>query len=415
MLGKLIFNIYSFINGNEINKIYNEIKLKNDNLITYSNDEISKYLVGWGFNPIIDNNPLMEKKDIIRWCNKLNAYEKAFTFSYTGGSMGNPLKIPLSKRRKLFKAASIKYYFELSGYKIGNPYLMVKAKPRNQFLSKIRNELIIIPSDISNNNLHHLHQLILAKKIKYAVGFTSFFHDLAKYLLFNNKSIPSLECIVCASEALHPHQLTDIKKAFNCKVLSRYSNEEVGIIAHQRETDGKYIVDKAGVIVEVIDPLTLKPCLPGEEGNIIITDLNADLFPLIRYNTGDRAVVGEYKNNQIYSLTKILGREAEKIYNTQGNPISSLSIGPGIYKPLSMKGYNITFQFAQKQQKIYELRLKSKEDDVDEIVIKEINNNLLKILGNDAKVYFKIVDDLAKRKSGKIPIYINELNDLENV
>lgn len=42
-------------------------------------------------------------------------------------------------------------------------------------------------------------------------------------------------------------------------------------------------------LVEVIDPETLKPCTPGKEGIVVITELTADAMPLIRYWTNDVA------------------------------------------------------------------------------------------------------------------------------
>lgn len=408
MLRNSIFQLYSFFSGNSLNQFYKTIKLKNDGMLPYSENDITVYLNKWNFHAKLEDNPLMEKKDIIDWCNKLEAYPKAHTFSFTGGSMGNPLKIPLSKKRFLFKAASIKYYFDLTGYRIGDPYMMVKAKPRNRFLSIIRNETIFLPRDISSDNLAHISNVIEKKRIKYCVGYTSFFHELALFLVNAGRKLSGVKCIVCASEALHPHQFADISRAFDCMILSRYSNEEVGIIAHQRETNGAYLVDRAGVVVEVLNPDTLQACKPGEEGNVIITDLHADLFSLIRYNTGDRAVVGEYRDGQLYSLQKIIGREAEKLYNTSGNPISSLSIGPGIYKPLSQNQRTVTFQFAQLQKSLYELRFKGVSNQISDSETQEIKENLFEILGRDAVVDIVYVDDLKKRKSGKTPVYINE-------
>jgi len=410
MLRRLFFNIYDTVSGSRIQKYYQEISRRNSLMTTYSPEEVEAYLTRWGFNPVLEKNPAMHKADIIEWCQKLHSYDKAHTFSYTGGSMGSPLKIPISKERFMFKGASVRYYMELTGYTIGEPYALVKAKPRMALLSKLRNETIILPRDISDGNLQKIYETFRDNGVRYCFGFTSFYHTLSVYMLKNQLKLPEIKTIVCSSEALHPHQLTDIRNAFGCKVLSRYSNEEVGIIAHQRETAGPYLVDKAGVIVEVLDPETLEPKQPGEEGTIFITDLHADLFPLIRYNTGDRAVVGEYRDGQLYSMSKIIGREAELIYNAGGNPISSLSIGPGIYKPLANKGLNLIFQFSQTDTKNYELRIKKlKHATLPDETRDEIIANLKEILGSDAIIQVKFTEELTKRKSGKVPIYLNEL------
>ena len=40
-------------------------------------------------------------------------------------------------------------------------------------------------------------------------------------------------------------------------------------------------------IMEVVDPATLKPLPPGEEGELVFTTITKQGFPLIRYRTGD--------------------------------------------------------------------------------------------------------------------------------
>jgi phenylacetate-CoA ligase len=40
-------------------------------------------------------------------------------------------------------------------------------------------------------------------------------------------------------------------------------------------------------LVEVIDPTTLEPAAPGEEGELVLTTITKEGFPLIRYRTGD--------------------------------------------------------------------------------------------------------------------------------
>lgn len=47
------------------------------------------------------------------------------------------------------------------------------------------------------------------------------------------------------------------------------------------------------VIIEIIDPTTLRPCPPGETGVVVLTDLTREEMPLVRYWTGDLAAVAE--------------------------------------------------------------------------------------------------------------------------
>ena len=44
-------------------------------------------------------------------------------------------------------------------------------------------------------------------------------------------------------------------------------------------------------IAEIIDPKTGGPLSPGESGELVLTTLTAKAFPLIRFRTGDRAIL----------------------------------------------------------------------------------------------------------------------------
>jgi len=411
MIRKILYQIFNFLNEGEIERLYKEIKFRNETMQPYKKVEISEYLKRWGFTEDLAKNPLMGKKEVIKWCEQCNAYKKAHTFTYTGGSMGNPLKFPYSRRRANIKSASIKFYLGLINYSVGDAYLMVRAKKRSGLIQRLRNETIIRPTNLSKERLMQIIKLIQKKKIMYCVGYPSFLAELGSYILENIICLKSIIGIICISEPLHLYQYDIVSKAFNCKILSRYSNEEVGVIAHQRTPEGDYIVDRGGVIVEVLDPQTLEPVKEGMEGKVIVTDLNSDLIPMVRYDTGDYAIVSEFKDGQLYSLKKVLGREAEKIFTTKGIPVSSLSLGPGIYKPFSAKHYNLSFQFAQTGEKNYELRIKSNEKKIDDQVVNEILNNIRSILGLDAIVNICFNKSFRQRKSGKIPIYLNETNE----
>ncbi|MBN1968740.1 MAG: hypothetical protein JW870_05190 [Candidatus Delongbacteria bacterium] len=411
MIRKIFYKFYNLINKGEIERFYREIRFRNETMQPYNKNEFSEYLKFWGFKEDLAENPLMGKEEVIRWCEQCDAYKKAHSFTYTGGSMGNPLKFPYSRRRAYFKTASIKFYLGLINYSVGDAYLMVRAKQRNRLIQRLRNETIILPTNLSKGRLMQIIKIIQRKRIMYYIGYPSYLTELGVYVLENKINLKCFKGIICISEPLHPYQYEIISKAFNCIILSRYSNEEVGVIAHQRTPEGDYIVDRGGVVVEVLDPLTLEPVKEGMEGKVVVTDLNSDLVPMVRYDTGDNAIVSQYKDGQLYSLKKVTGREAEKIYTTKGVPVSPLSLGPGIYKPFSDKHYNLSFQFVQMGGKDYELRIKSNEEKIDNQVVNEILNNIRSILGVDATVNICFNKSFKQRKSGKMPIYFNETNE----
>src|SRR5690606_38249816 len=90
-------------------------------------------------------------------------------------------------------------------------------------------------------------------------------------------------------------------------------------------------------------------------------------------------------------------------------PISSLFIGPYIYKPLANKGYVNQFQLAQIDSGIYELRIKKEKQDPDSETLEVIKNNLNEVLGRKAVIKFTMLNDIPALPSGKRPVYKNEM------
>lgn len=79
-----------------------------------------------------------------------------------------------------------------------------------------------------------------------------------------------------------------IQKAWGVKCFDHAGASEVGAHSFECEVqpDGTHVIESE-FIVEVIDPETNEPLLPGEMGELIITNLGRVGFPVIRYRTGD--------------------------------------------------------------------------------------------------------------------------------
>lgn len=73
--------------------------------------------------------------------------------------------------------------------------------------------------------------------------------------------------------------------------IESYGCPELSGIAHECEAHDGHHVAAESYIVEVVNGHL--PARPGEEGEIVVTDLNSFSVPLIRYRTGDRATAME--------------------------------------------------------------------------------------------------------------------------
>jgi len=409
-LTSTLFYVYDFLKGGNLNLYYKLAKEANCENHQINEKEVSAYLKKWGINEPLALNPLLSKSDLRNLASKVNE-KRVKSWAYTGGSYGEPLRVPYSSKRVMIRTATFKYFGEKAGYSLGDSIVVIRAKSKSSFVQFLRNEMVIKPFNVSENNLENIIKLLIDKKVVMLFGYPTVMYDLALLLKRNPeyKTYLSIKNLVSVSEMLAPEKRAVVKNQFGCNFIDRYSIEEVGLIAQQKEYNGEYFLNKFGIFTEVLDPITLKPVKTGELGKVVVTDLNNDLVPLVRYDTGDLAIAGEYIGDQLQTIRRIEGRTAEKITNTEGTPISSLVIGPSIYKPLAKEGYLVQFQLAQIAKTTYELRTKITYNPINNQVLEKIESNLRQNLGRDAKIIIKEVNEIKAQPSGKRPMYKNEI------
>jgi phenylacetate-CoA ligase len=73
-------------------------------------------------------------------------------------------------------------------------------------------------------------------------------------------------------------------KAYNCFGMSEMNGP--GVAFECKEQNGLHIWEDY-VIVEIIDPVTLEPVPEGETGELVLTTINREAMPLLRYRTRD--------------------------------------------------------------------------------------------------------------------------------
>jgi len=94
------------------------------------------------------------------------------------------------------------------------------------------------------------------------------------------------------SEMMPADLREQVRAAWNVEVVDVYSANEAGYIALQCPQCEHYHVQSEGALVEVVDEHG-EPCPAGGVGRVLITTLHNFAMPLIRYEVGDCAEVGE--------------------------------------------------------------------------------------------------------------------------
>ncbi len=121
--------------------------------------------------------------------------------------------------------------------------------------------------------------------------------------------LPSLREARTFGELLDPRVRRACRRAWNVAVVDMYSSQEVGYIALQCPETENYHVQAENVLVEVVDEQG-RACEPGEVGRVVVTALHNFATPLVRYDIGDYAEVGEACpcGRGLPTLRRIMGR-----------------------------------------------------------------------------------------------------------
>lgn len=153
----------------------------------------------------------------------------------------------------------------------------------------------------------------------YLMTYPSIARDLAHRSIELRVRLPRLREVRTFGEMLAPETRDLSEQAWSVPVTDVYSAEEVGYLALQCPENPHYHVQSEAVLVELLDEQG-KACGPGEIGRVVVTLLHGFAMPLIRYDIGDYAEVGEACpcGRGLPVLRRILGRVRNMLTTSSG-------------------------------------------------------------------------------------------------
>ena len=101
--------------------------------------------------------------------------------------------------------------------------------------------------------------------------------------------LPRLVKALVSGEAFPP-SLRDALAARGIAAYQVYASADLGNIAYETPAREGLVVDE-GVLVEIVRPGTGDPVPEGEVGEVVVTTLANDDYPLVRFGTGDLSAV----------------------------------------------------------------------------------------------------------------------------
>lgn len=126
----------------------------------------------------------------------------------------------------------------------------------------------------------------------YLLSYPSNLAALARRVLARGNRLSRLREIRTIGEVLDAEVRALCRQAWQVPITDAYSSQEAGYLALQCPAAEHYHVQSEGALVEILNDAG-GDCAPGDTGRVVVTDLHNYATPLVRYEIGDYAEVGE--------------------------------------------------------------------------------------------------------------------------
>lgn len=325
----------------------------------------------------------------------------------TGGSSGEPLVFFMGEPRVSHDVAAKLRATRWWGVDIGDCEAVLWGSPielgKQDKIKQLRDWLFrshLLPAfNLTAASTQSYLQQLRQLRPKMLFGYPSVIHQLAQAAQQQQTDMSQLgiQVVFVTSEMLYPHQRELIEQVFAAPVANGYGARDAGFIAHQCPA-GSLHISAEDIIVEIISPDD-QPVAPGQMGEIVITHLQTQDYPFIRYRTGDMGAIGTMAcscGRGLPVLSEVQGRSTDFLLTTAGDKMHALAL---IYIVRTLPQV-AKFKIVQQSRQHTELQLVLNST-LTAAEQQQIVQGFQARLGNTAQINIRIVDDISPGKNGK--------------
>lgn len=284
------------------------------------------------------NLPLLTKQDIRTNLSGLVSREyrlEDLVEARTGGSTGVALTLYFDKRCQELRNAAAMRSDQWAGWDIGTKVAAVWGNPPVAKTVKERLRSLLLDRTLYLDTMG-INEITVSRFIddwrrerpRVIFGHSHSIYILATYL--RGMAITDLrpKGIVATSMMLLEPERRVIEEVFECVCTNRYGCEEVGLIACECEQHSGLHLNVDHLVVEFLKD-DGSEATPGEEGNIVVTDLSNRGMPLIRYRLEDMGVPSDRVcpcGRGLPLMERLTGRRADFLKRPDGSLIAGVSL-----------------------------------------------------------------------------------------
>jgi phenylacetate-CoA ligase len=248
---------------------------------------------------------------------------------------------------------------------------------------------------------------VVAEAPAYLTGYPNHLMALLKQIDATGGSLPGLSQLRTFGEPVTEAHRRYVTGRWGVPLIDLYSTRETGYLALQCPDGEGYHVQSESVYLEVLDA-SGQPCTPGESGRVVVTPLHNFAYPLVRYELGDHAEVGEpcACGRGLPVIRRILGRSRNLAKLRDGR-----SFWPtyGVADLLGIAPIR-QFQFVQTGYDDLEVRLVVARDLTDG-ERENLSAHLLEQLGHPFRLHWRFMAEIPYNNGGKFEDFIRAFDD----
>ncbi len=337
-------------------------------------------------------------------------------FMSTSGSSGQPLRFAVGKERISHDIAAKWRATRWWGVDIGDPEAVVWGSDielsgqglAKQARDRLMRSKLFPAKHLRDQELLALYQRLQQYQPAMIYGYPSILTLLAETAKAHNLdlSFERLGVIFCTAEKLYDHQRQLIEAVFKAPVANGYGSRDAGFIAHECP-QGNLHISAEDIIVEILDDQQ-QPVPLDEQGEIVITHMATQAFPMIRYRTGDIGRLSDQPcscKRGLPVLAEVIGRANDLLRATDGASIHGAFIGNIIREDNAIN----QFQFIQHKPRLFELKVTCHQGT--SAAATALKAKLKHVLGQEAQIEINIVTSIGAEKTGKFKYIVNRCND----
>lgn len=228
---------------------------------------------------------------------------------------------------------------------------------------------------------------------------------LARHCQEAGLSLPALKRVRSFGEIVDGEVRETCRDIWGVEVMDIYTSVEAGYLAVQCPEQDHYHIQAESVLLEILDDDN-EPVLPGQWGRVVVTPLHNFATPLLRYEMGDYAELGERCDcgRGLPVIKRILGRGRDMVVLPSGEKRFGWLSSRGIAKIAAL----VQYQVVQRSPEEMEVRMVAHRhltEDEREIV----RATIIQGFGYDFALTFTYHDELPRSASGKFFVFRSEI------